>query len=262
MHVIYKILNIKTNDFYIGSATNYYSRKSIHIKELKENKHHNNILQNSWNKHGESFFEFSIIEIVSDKLDLINREQFYIDSLNPKYNICRVAGSPLGIKHTETARKNMSLAHIGINRGHKSDCNCTICKPKKGKDSYRYKPREFRICICGCGKSFECMKDSDRKYINHHNKSQLGIKRDKSVGYNHSIRLKEFYKNNDNVNCIPILQLSTNGILINEFNSITDARNKLHMSFNDIKKCLIDESKTHKGFIFKYKNKYIITNIT
>jgi hypothetical protein len=41
--------------------------------------------------------------------ELISREQYYIDLLNPEYNICKVAGSRLGCKHSpETLLKYKS----------------------------------------------------------------------------------------------------------------------------------------------------------
>lgn len=112
MKAVYKIENSKTGDFYIGSSVDYVYRKWVHIKELLDNKHHNPILQNSWNKHGADAFVFSILEEVKNG-KLIEREQYYIDTLNPRYNICRVAGSPSGVKHTVQSRLNMSLAHKG-----------------------------------------------------------------------------------------------------------------------------------------------------
>jgi hypothetical protein len=41
---------------------------------------------------------------------VLAREQFYIDKLNPEYNILKVAGSNLGYKHSEASLKLMSLA--------------------------------------------------------------------------------------------------------------------------------------------------------
>ena len=32
---------------------------------------------------------------------MIEREQYYIDTLNPEYNILKIAGSPLGYIHSE-----------------------------------------------------------------------------------------------------------------------------------------------------------------
>lgn len=169
---IYKILNKVTADFYIGSAVNFSTRRSVHLHWLKKNQHHSPILQNSWNKHGEDAFEFIMIELVEDKTKLIEREQFYIDTLKPRYNCNLVAGSPLGVKHTEESRLNMSKAHKGLTkeqRGHKVDCNCCFCKRPKGKDNPRYIAREIRSCVCGCKTEFEVMINSTKKYVSGHN---------------------------------------------------------------------------------------------
>ena len=41
---------------------------------------------------------------------VLDREQFYIDKLNPEYNILKIAGSNLGYKHSEASLKLMSDA--------------------------------------------------------------------------------------------------------------------------------------------------------
>ena len=180
MKAIYRIQNLKTGDFYIGSSKDFTYRKWCHLRDLRSGKHHNPILQNSWNKHGEKCFLFAIIEEIEDSSKLVEREQYYLDTLNPRYNICRLAGSPLGIKHTYEARLNMSNAHKKLteeDRNHQKGCKCFICFRKSGTDSPRYIPREDRICACGCGKIFTCMNNSKKRFISGHNKSQLGRKR-------------------------------------------------------------------------------------
>ena len=131
---VYKIENKITKDCYIGSSVNYAYRKWCHIKRLREGIHHSIILQNSWNKYGESMFSFSILEIITDNAELIKREQYYIDTESPKYNVSKIAGSPLGVKHTQEARKNMSTAHRreGYKMNHKPDCRCSVCHHKSG----------------------------------------------------------------------------------------------------------------------------------
>lgn len=114
MKGIYRIQNLKTGEFYIGSSVDFTYRKWCHLRDLRQGNHHSPILQNSWNKHGEVSFLFAIIEEVKDSSKLIEREQYYLDTMNPKYNICKLAGSPLGIKHTYQAKLNMSNAHKGI----------------------------------------------------------------------------------------------------------------------------------------------------
>lgn len=47
------------------------------------------------------------------KEDLIQREQYYIDTINPEYNLCRTAGSTLGRLHSEGAKAKISGAKKG-----------------------------------------------------------------------------------------------------------------------------------------------------
>lgn len=47
MQVIYMILNLKNGKKYIGSATNFQRRKTKHLYQLKNNKHHSISLQQS-----------------------------------------------------------------------------------------------------------------------------------------------------------------------------------------------------------------------
>lgn len=102
---IYKIVNILTKKFYIGSAKNIKRRWSYHKSSLIKNLHSNNHLQKAWNKYGEENFEFEIIEECSSEKDiLLSREQFYIDTLKPEYNILRIAGSNQGRIYGEETR--------------------------------------------------------------------------------------------------------------------------------------------------------------
>lgn len=112
---IYKIINLKTGDFYIGSATSLYVRKGSHWSYLRNNKHGNRHLQNAVNKYGLENFEYMVIEECS-KDCLINREQYYIDLLKPHYNICLVAGSTVGRVFTEEHKKKISDSNRGKKR--------------------------------------------------------------------------------------------------------------------------------------------------
>lgn len=100
---IYKITNIINNKIYIGSAVNLKEREYEHFRRLNKNNHCNIILQNSYNKYKVENFKFEVIE-KCDKKDLINKEQYYIDLLKPYYNICKIAGSKLGVKHKEESK--------------------------------------------------------------------------------------------------------------------------------------------------------------
>ena len=105
---IYKIANKVTGDFYVGSSTNLKYRLNEHASDLRKNIHCNSYLQRVYNKYGSDSLLFVIVEHVENKNKLIEIEQFYINNLNPKYNICKIAGSSLGKKHSKKSKKKMS----------------------------------------------------------------------------------------------------------------------------------------------------------
>ena len=84
---------------YIGSSNNIYKRRASHLYRLRKNTHNNPILQNLFNKYGENLFTFSILENCSVD-DLLKREQYWIDLMNPYININRevAKSSTLGKK--------------------------------------------------------------------------------------------------------------------------------------------------------------------
>jgi group I intron endonuclease len=112
--VIYIIKSkVKPECFYIGSAVNFMNRKKEHSIDLKYNKHCNNKLQGHVNKYGLSDLSFEFLERVHDKTQLIEREQFYIDLMNPFFNICKIAGNALGIKRSEEHKRKNSIKLTG-----------------------------------------------------------------------------------------------------------------------------------------------------
>ena len=87
---IYKIINKIDNKYYVGSSKNIYKRWRKHKSLLRHNKHINDYLQNAFNLHGETNFEFVIIEkcLVENLKDV---EQKYLDiaksNQNNNYNL-------------------------------------------------------------------------------------------------------------------------------------------------------------------------------
>lgn len=110
---IYKIQSqIKSERIYIGSAVSFTKRWNLHLHKLRTNKHENSKLQNHYNKYGESDLQFSIL-VGCDKEDLIKQEQFFIDFYNPYFNICKKAGSSLGVIRSEETNKKNREKHLG-----------------------------------------------------------------------------------------------------------------------------------------------------
>lgn len=89
-----------------------------HRHALKKGIHHSKALQRAWDKYGEEFFEFEMIEqfyTVCD-VDILAKEQYWIEALNSYgggYNTCPVAGRTSGFKMSDTNIANMKAAKAG-----------------------------------------------------------------------------------------------------------------------------------------------------
>jgi group I intron endonuclease len=118
---IYKITNIKTNKFYIGSSKHLNERWQEHKEMLRNNKHINPKLQNSWNYHGgESAFVFEILEN-ADPEKILEREQFYLDTLKPYevgYNIGKSVSGGDNITNHPEREKFIEKMRVINSTGH------------------------------------------------------------------------------------------------------------------------------------------------
>lgn len=109
---IYKITCLSNNKTYIGSSKNCNVRYNQHTYKLNKGKHKNQHLQNAWNKYGKENFVFEILATCPPEY-LIKLEQWFLDSLKPEYNICKIAHSTLGIKLSETVKQNLRNKRLG-----------------------------------------------------------------------------------------------------------------------------------------------------
>lgn len=109
---IYKIINIVNNKIYIGSTIDIDKRWWRHKNLLNRNKHHCHHLQRAWIKYGESNFILEILENV-DIDNLLIKEQYWFNILNPEYNSCPMAGSSLGYKHSDETKEKLRLINLG-----------------------------------------------------------------------------------------------------------------------------------------------------
>jgi group I intron endonuclease len=84
---------------YIGSAIDLTNRFNLyynldHLAKVKM------VINRALKKYSHSKFSLEILEYCAQS-DVIEREQYYFDLLNPEYNVFQVAGSSLGFKHSE-----------------------------------------------------------------------------------------------------------------------------------------------------------------
>jgi len=121
---------IKPERKYIVSSININRRKYLHFWDFQRGKHKNMKLQRHFNKYGIDDLVFSVL-IGCDKETLLAYEQFYIDALNPYFNLCPIAGNSLGVKRSEEFKRKISEANTGKKRS-KEVCE-QMSKVRKGR---------------------------------------------------------------------------------------------------------------------------------
>jgi len=130
---------IGTDEFYIGSTgISFDHRWYRHNLDLKAQRHKNEIVQNYYNKYGGPLFEIMEEIKISDtsalRAMLLEREQYYLDTLNPKLNVCPTAGSNLGkiyLPFTEDHKRKIGEASKG--RIHTEETKKKIGDVHRGK---------------------------------------------------------------------------------------------------------------------------------
>lgn len=213
---VYRIVNLVNGKQYIGSSISLYDRKHIHLNYLKNNNHTNKHLQFSYNKHGVDNFSFEVLE-TCDKEILLVREQYYIDTLNPQYNIRLIAESNLGYKHTVKACNKMS----------KSRKLVTITEDWKSNIS---KSMMNHVVTLETANKISKTKKGKRLHENSLKASRLSVIK-------------------------PIIQYDKEMNIVNKFESITEASKKLKINKSNITSVCSNTRKTAGGFIFKYNDK-------
>jgi group I intron endonuclease len=133
---IYKITCVPTGKFYIGSSQDIAVRWRKHRERLSLEKRGSPHLQYAWNKYGADAFVIEILEPVMFIEHLLEREQFYLDTLRPYdrtigFNIALYAGAPMRGRKTsaETLKK---LADRSRGKTHSAEVRQKISAMKKG----------------------------------------------------------------------------------------------------------------------------------
>lgn len=122
---VYRIRNIVSGRFYIGSSENIYRRFESHRRQLKSGTHKNKILQASWNKHGADAFKFEVLHKVPLE-DLRSVERSMLTMLCSHPLNCNMHDETYvfprtGHKHTDEAKAKISAkVQLALAEGHDS----------------------------------------------------------------------------------------------------------------------------------------------
>lgn len=217
MIVIYKILNKINNKIYIGSAKNFHKRKLQHSRSLRSGSHYNVHLQRAFNKYGEDNFEFGVLEELTETENLIAREQFWINELNPYYNINKVANSSLGVKRRKETIEKVRQANLGLKH---PEWRNEIKRKAQGGDNHWTRKKETPF------------SEASRKKMSESHKN--------------------LYKNGyENPSKRKIKQFDAGMNFIEEYGSVTEAANVTGIERRAISHCLNGKSKSSGGFLWQ-----------
>lgn len=145
---VYCIQNNLNGKIYIGSTVNLYARLHGHRNELKYNKHQNSYLQNSVNKNGLNNFSCFPIEFIKDTENINYREQYWIDKLDPSFNLTKEV-----IRNTLSKESRDKVSKTLKRRYKAGEISKTRTTPI---DVYNYKGKFV--------KSFDTIKEASKKF--------------------------------------------------------------------------------------------------
>lgn len=244
---IYRIKNLKTNKIYIGSSKNLHKRKIQHLYGLRNNCHGNNKLQNSWNKYGEESFVFEVIEECEVE-KLIEREQHWVDELNPHFNIrIECVATRLGVKRSKQTVKKLQ-PYRDLEKRKIYQINRTTAEIIKEWSSITECGNSLNITLsnivaCCKRKGYNQRQSSYTfRYVEDYNKEQVL----KDLSYKKVVRKRK----------IPVTQLTMKGDFVREWSGIEEAGESLGVYPSAIHNCIFGRSKSCQ----KYKWKYSINN--
>jgi len=224
---IYQIRNLVNGKVYVGSAINLRARWQKHLSNLRYNKHPNIKLQNAFNKYGVDNLIFEIIELVPNKEQLLDREQYYINTLNAVnegYNICPIAGNTTGVFHTEESIQKMKVAHSNISE-------------------------ETRKRMSEAGKRRKPISEETRRHMSEAQKGKvLSSTHRENLSKALKGRCKGMYTGGARYNAKKVICIET-GII---YEAISVASRETHTDRVSIIRCVNGSGKTAGGFHWKY----------
>lgn len=211
-------------------------------------KHHSIKLQRHCNKYGMDDLEFDIL-LICDKWSLIDREQFFIDLMNPWFNVCPTAGSNLGRKMSAESCAKMSRLQRGIPRPWRKGIKASeetrekLRKASSGRHPSTESIEKRAAKMRGRKRSAEAIEKSRLARLGYHPSEET--KKKLSVA-NMGKKPKNCMK--------PILQISKDGSFIAEWESTAEVRRVLGIMEPNISKVLHGVRRYAGGFIWKFKD--------
>jgi group I intron endonuclease len=126
IHGIYQILNLRNGKSYIGQS---YGKQGIlgrwegHRSDLRRGSTTNTKFLNAWRKYGEDSFDFRIVMVIPNKIEILDEAETYFiklfDSIDNGYNL-REGGNSARHSPSSTEKLKQSLHTYYSNQGNRN----------------------------------------------------------------------------------------------------------------------------------------------
>lgn len=97
---------------YIGGSRNIKHRVHGHLSGLRLGKHENTVLQKFADEHGVAAIKYAVLEECPVE-QLVEREQYYLDIMEPLFNQCPLSDSQRGAKRTPETVERIRISQLG-----------------------------------------------------------------------------------------------------------------------------------------------------
>lgn len=162
---IYEIRNIKDNKVYIGQTRRApVVRWNEHKIALNKNKHSNGKLQFAWNKYGENFFVFNVIQNCTTIDELNALEEYFVKQAVNGYNLKGGGNSRVW---SSESRKKLSLSKKGKPNGQRGMKKTPMAYNLKVKRSKITRPAGYPDIVDSMGIVYKV--ESVREFAKQHN---------------------------------------------------------------------------------------------
>jgi group I intron endonuclease len=264
---IYLIHNLVNGTQYIGSASNFKKRLYAYynLNLLLDNRY----ISNSILKYGHDNFSFIIVETVTTDRDdlkktILEREQYYIDTLKPKLNINPTAGSMLGFKHSEETKQLLASLRTGTKLSEET--KALLSKLKMGTKLSEDTKEKLSKLFSGELNPFHG-KTHNQDTLLKMRLSKIGelnpmFGKEKSIEFIEQMYRDKTGSNNpmwgkthseetlSKMRKAVWVYDSNSKVLIKKYDGIVQAKKDMMIGYNTIKKYL-DSSKSYKGKLFR-----------
>jgi len=129
---VYALICKVNNKIYIGSSVKLSDRLLDYMQPAYLTKQANRPILRAIEKYGILNWTFIILETCHVS-NVLAREQYWLDLLFPNYNLCRTAGSTLGVSLSEEAKAKLSAYRKG--KTHSEETRQLMSESRKGSNN-------------------------------------------------------------------------------------------------------------------------------